>query len=76
MTVWNTYNIIVNGRLQWVNGKEVMTHNGGHLPFEADVTTFLVDGNLNRVTAAVNNTLTPYTLPPGDIVYPVSPVGW
>ena len=59
-----------------MNGKEVMQHNGGHLPFEADVTNLLEDSKVNRVTAAVNNTLTPYTLPPGDILYLVKPDGW
>ena len=54
---------------QWLNGKEVMTHSGGHLPFEADVTSLLSYGNINRITAAVNNTLTPSTLPPGAIKY-------
>ena len=59
-----------------MNGKEVMQHNGGHLPFEADVTNLLEDSKVNRVTAAVNNTLTLYTLPPGDILYLVKPDGW
>lgn len=58
------YNTIV-----WLNGKEVMTHSGGHLPFEADVTSLLSFGAINRITAAVNNTLTPSTLPPGEIKY-------
>lgn len=58
------YNTIV-----WLNGKEVMTHSGGHLPFEADVTSLLSFGSINRITAAVNNTLTPSTLPPGAIKY-------
>ena len=46
-----------------------MTHSGGHLPFETDVTSLLSFGEINRITAAVNNTLTPSTLPPGDIKY-------
>jgi len=57
---------------QWLNGKEVMTHSGGHLPFEADVTSLLSYGSINRITAAVNNTLTPSTLPPGAIKYLVN----
>ncbi|XP_073257738.1 beta-glucuronidase-like [Porites lutea] len=58
------YNTVV-----WLNGKEVMTHSGGHLPFEADVTSLLSYDKVNRITAAVNNTLTPSTLPPGTIKY-------
>ena len=46
-----------------------MAHSGGHLPFEADVTSLLSFGEVNRITAAVNNTLTPSTLPPGEIQY-------
>ncbi len=55
--------------IQWVNGQQVMTHSGGHLPFEAEVTTLLKAGVPNRVTAAINNTLTPHTLPPGTLSF-------
>ncbi|KAK3755205.1 hypothetical protein RRG08_027464 [Elysia crispata] len=58
------YNSIV-----WVNGKQLMEHNGGHLPFEADVSSALRFDGPNRVTITVNNTLTPTTLPPGEIKY-------
>lgn len=56
---------------QWVNGIHVVEHEGGHLPFEADITKLVQSGPLTtfRVTIAVNNTLTPHTLPPGTIVY-------
>ncbi|XP_048583170.1 beta-glucuronidase isoform X1 [Nematostella vectensis] len=53
----------------WVNGEKVMEHEGGHLPFEADVSEFLHYDQTNRITAAINNTLTPTTLPPGRIQY-------
>ncbi|XP_070573100.1 beta-glucuronidase-like isoform X2 [Ptychodera flava] len=53
----------------WLNGEEIMEHDGGHLPFEIEVTDNLVYGQSNRITAAVNNTLTPHTLPPGTIEY-------
>ena len=52
-----------------MNGKEVMKHEGGHLPFEADVTGVLAYDEANRITVAVNNTLNPTTLPPGKIQY-------
>jgi beta-galactosidase/beta-glucuronidase len=54
---------------QWLNGKEVLTHEGGHLPFEGAVTAILNYDKTNVITVAVNNTLTPTTLPPGEIVY-------
>lgn len=56
----------------WVNGHQVMEHNGGHLPFESAINQFLKFGftdSRNRVTVAINNTLSPHTLPPGSIQY-------
>ncbi|XP_060704267.1 beta-glucuronidase [Hemiscyllium ocellatum] len=55
----------------WVNGAEVAFHEGGHLPFEADITKVIQNSPSHqyRITIAVNNTLTPYTLPPGTIQY-------
>ena len=55
--------------LQWMNGVEVVSHSGGHLPFEGDVTNLVQTGVPNRVTVAVNNTLTPHTLPPGTLTF-------
>ena len=46
-----------------------MKHDGGHLPFEADIAEHLEEGQPNRVTVAVNNTLNANTLPPGSIEY-------
>ncbi|XP_055462033.1 beta-glucuronidase isoform X2 [Psammomys obesus] len=55
----------------WVNGIHVVEHEGGHLPFEADISKLVQSGPLTtfRLTIAINNTLTPHTLPPGTIVY-------
>jgi len=51
---------------QWVNGEMTCEHSGGHLPFEGEMTNALLPaGHWNRLTVAVNNTLTPHTLPPG-----------
>ncbi|XP_014808598.1 PREDICTED: beta-glucuronidase [Calidris pugnax] len=55
----------------WVNGVQVVEHEGGHLPFEADISS-IVKGSPGipcRITVALNNTLTPHTLPPGSIQY-------
>ena len=46
-----------------------MSHDGGHLPFEMEVTSVLNFGAANWITVAANNTLTPTTLPPGTIEY-------
>ncbi|XP_021565512.1 beta-glucuronidase [Carlito syrichta] len=55
----------------WVNGVHVAEHQGGHLPFEADISKLVQSGPLSscRITIAINNTLTPHTLPPGVIIY-------
>ena len=62
------YNTVV-----WVNGKEVMIHEGGHLPFQTEVGGLLLENKPNRVTVAVNNTLTPHTLPCGSVEYKTGP---
>lgn len=51
----------------WVNGKEVIRHKGGFLPFEADVTNSINFGKENRITLCVNNVLDWTTLPPGEV---------
>ncbi|CAH1802117.1 unnamed protein product, partial [Owenia fusiformis] len=53
----------------WINGQELVSHNGGHLPFEAEVNKLVNFNEVNYVTIAINNTLTPTTLPPGTIQY-------
>ncbi|MFT7797092.1 beta-glucuronidase [Arapaima gigas] len=60
----------------WVNGVKVTEHEGGHLPFEADVSSVLRKNptQLCRITIAVNNTLTLQTLPPGTIQYMDDPM--
>ncbi|XP_041808204.1 beta-glucuronidase [Chelmon rostratus] len=53
----------------WVNGVKVAEHEGGHLPFEAEIGSLIRKDPTApcRITIAVNNTLTPHTLPPGSI---------
>uniref|UniRef100_A0A8C3XTY5 Beta-glucuronidase n=1 Tax=Chelydra serpentina TaxID=8475 RepID=A0A8C3XTY5_CHESE len=55
----------------WVNGVQVTEHEGGHLPFEVDISRIVQgsSGALCRITIALNNTLTPQTLPPGSIQF-------
>ncbi|KAK3508659.1 hypothetical protein QTP70_003106 [Hemibagrus guttatus] len=55
----------------WVNGVQVMEHEGGHLPFEANISDVIRMGASMpcRITIAVNNTLDLHTLPPGTIQY-------
>lgn len=53
----------------YVNGKPVTSHSGGHLPFEVDVSSSVSYWDSNRVTVAVNNTLTRHTVPQGEYVW-------
>jgi beta-glucuronidase len=51
----------------WVGDVEVMQHEGGYTPFEADVTEHVRPGEQVRVTALVDNTLTFQSIPPGIV---------
>jgi beta-glucuronidase len=51
----------------WVNDVEVMSHEGGYTPFEADITDHVVAGQEVRITALINNTLHWQSIPPGVI---------
>ncbi|KAL3858069.1 hypothetical protein ACJMK2_012684 [Sinanodonta woodiana] len=76
---WNSQRIVLRFgsvhyyTIVWVNYQEVMRHDGGHLPFEAEINSYLYFDRVNRVTVAVNNTLTSTTLPPGSITFKVDP---
>jgi len=51
----------------WVNDTEVVSHEGGYTPFEADITDHVQAGDRVRVTVVVNNTLSFQSIPPGVI---------
>jgi beta-glucuronidase len=51
----------------FVNGKLVVEHKGGYLPFEAEINKFLQKGK-NRLTVAVNNIVDYSTLPVGTVI--------
>jgi beta-glucuronidase len=51
----------------WVNEVEVVSHEGGYTPFEADITENVIAGEEVRITACVNNTLSFKSIPPGVI---------
>nr|CAD7569896.1 unnamed protein product [Timema californicum] len=53
----------------YVNGHLVTEHYGGHLPFQGEVTNLLNYGVSNRVSVAVNNTLTTHTIPQGSVLH-------
>ncbi|XP_069954209.1 beta-glucuronidase isoform X6 [Cherax quadricarinatus] len=62
------YNSIV-----YLNGLSLTSHEGGHLPIMAEITSGLVYGRENLITVAINNTLTPETIPQGSITYHDNP---
>jgi beta-glucuronidase len=49
----------------WVDGVEIVSHEGGYTPFEADVTAHVTPGRPLRVTVEVDNRLSFQTIPPG-----------
>jgi len=51
----------------WVDGTQIVEHEGGYTPFEADVTDVVEPGAENRVTVVVNNVLTWQSIPPGYV---------
>jgi beta-glucuronidase len=62
------FDAATHGATVWVNGAQVVEHQGGYTPFEADVTDVVVPGTENRITVVVNNTLTWTTIPPGYVI--------
>ena len=51
----------------WVDGHLVADHQGGYLPFEADLTRHVTPGRPARLTIRVNNELSFTTIPPGIV---------
>lgn len=51
----------------YVGDAEVVSHVGGYLPFEADVTEHVTPGEQVTVTVAVDNRLSWQTIPPGYV---------
>jgi hypothetical protein len=56
-----------------LNGKQLGTHESGHLPFEFDISSIVSEANRDEtfnLVVAVNNTLNNInTIPPADIFY-------
>ncbi|XP_055594703.1 beta-glucuronidase isoform X2 [Uranotaenia lowii] len=51
----------------WINGQQVLKHEFGHLPFEADITSVLKFGSENRITVLCDNVLLQVTIPQGKV---------
>ena len=53
--------------IAWVGDTQVVEHEGGYTPFEADVTEHVSAGEEARVTIVVNNELSWSSIPPGFV---------
>ena len=51
----------------WCNGVELTSHEGGFLPFSADITDAAVYGGMNHIAVRVNNELSETRLPCGRV---------
>ena len=51
----------------WINGQIVGTHDGGHLPFEFNISEFLQKDHSNKIVVRVENELSPLRVPPGNV---------
>ncbi|XP_074093810.1 beta-glucuronidase isoform X2 [Cotesia typhae] len=51
----------------WLNDELVTNHEMGHLPFEAEISSYLIFGGKNRITVAVDNTLLQTSVPQGKL---------
>ncbi|URN95201.1 MAG: beta-glucuronidase [Candidatus Pristimantibacillus lignocellulolyticus] len=51
----------------WVNGELVGEHEGGHLPFEFDISKQIILGRANHISIRVDATIAADRLPPGDV---------
>ncbi|KAJ3645522.1 hypothetical protein Zmor_023171 [Zophobas morio] len=65
--VWIRFSSVCRAAEVWVNGEWVVSHDIGHLPFQAEISSLVTYGTENTVTVAVDNTLTATTVPQGSI---------
>lgn len=61
------FDAATHGAVVWVGETQVVEHEGGYTPFEADVTELVEPGAEVRITAVVSNVLTWHTIPPGVV---------
>jgi beta-glucuronidase len=69
-SLWLRFGAIWHRALVWLDGQPITSHVGGYLPFEAEVSAFLIPGNCHRLTIAVSNELDYTALPHGEVLPP------
>ncbi|XP_032129566.1 beta-glucuronidase-like [Sapajus apella] len=63
----------------WVDGVDVLEHEEGYLPFKVNISSLVQVGTLPshlHVIITINNTLTPFPLPPGTMHYMTDTSKW
>ena len=65
--IWLRFASAVYMSRVWVNGKPVGQHEGGHIPFAFDVTSYLHWGAANTITIAIDNEPRPDRIPTGNV---------
>ncbi|XP_038209707.1 beta-glucuronidase [Zerene cesonia] len=65
--VWLRFSSAHYAAQVWVNGKSVMYHEIGHLPFEVEITDVVLYNTSNLLTVVVDNTLLSDTVPQGTL---------
>ncbi|KAJ4432179.1 hypothetical protein ANN_20795 [Periplaneta americana] len=67
LRVWLRFGGVHYAAQVFLNGGMVLSHSGGHVPFQIEVTSELKYGDKNLISVAVNNTLTDITVPQGQV---------
>ncbi|PSN44368.1 Beta-glucuronidase [Blattella germanica] len=67
LKVWLRFGSVHYQADVYVNGELVVSHSGGHIAFQAEVTSVLNFGGKNLISVAVNNSLTDITVPQGHL---------
>ena len=60
------FDAVAHDSTVWLNGTELMTHRGGFLPFEKEITDMVTPGDTIRITVSCNNRVDHHTLPMGN----------
>ncbi|EDV98514.1 beta-glucuronidase [Drosophila grimshawi] len=68
LRTWLRFGSVHYQAVVWINGQAALRHNFGHLPFEAEIDSFVKYGSENRITIMVDNRLNNRTIPQGKVL--------
>lgn len=60
------FDAVTHDAVVWIDGKELVRHKGGFLPFEAEITELVTPGKAFRITVSADNTIGRSSLPVGN----------